>query len=296
MNEVESLRLNSIADQVVVVTGGAGVIGRAICEGFGRAGAAVVVADLADGPRGVLVAAIQEAGGRALGVHLDVASAASVEAMVETVEREFGPIDLLINNAGLLGAIGPIWEVDPEEWWRVWEVNVRGSMLCSRAVLRGMVTQRRGRIINMSSGSVLGPSHAFSAYPVSKTAITRLTEHLALDAREYGISVFAMTPGLVDTPLARQTYESAAGLKWTSQYKDVYQERQVPPALAADRCIELASGRADALSGCYIQLADDIDELVRRSDLIAAEGLYTLRIRGETATPTTPRVADVGRL
>jgi NAD(P)-dependent dehydrogenase (short-subunit alcohol dehydrogenase family) len=284
-----------VADQVVVVTGGAGVIGRAICETFGRAGAAVVVADLAEGPRQAVAARIQEAGGRALGVYLDVANAASVEAMVEATEHELGPIDLLINNAGLLGAIGPIWEVDPDEWWRVWEVNVRGSMLCSRAVLRSMVARRKGRIINMSSGSVLGPSHAFSAYPVSKTAITRLTEHLALDAREYGISVFAITPGLVDTPLARQTYESAAGLKWTSQYKHVYQERQVPPELAAERCIELASGRADALSGCYIQLADDIDELVRRSDLIAAEDLYTLRIRGETATPITPRVADKGR-
>ena len=296
MNEIESQSLEKITDQVVVVTGGAGVIGRAICEAFGRAGAAVVVADLANGPREALVAAIQKAGERAIGVHLDVANGASVDAMVESVERELGPIDLLINNAGLLGAIGPIWEVDPEEWWRVWEVNVRGSMLCSRAVLRGMVTRRKGRIINMSSGSVLGPSHAFSAYPVSKTAITRLTEHFALDAREYGISVFAITPGLVDTPLARQTYESAAGIKWTSQYKDVYQERQVPPELAAERCIEIASGRADALSGCYIQLADDIDELVRRSEQIAAEGLYTLKIRGETATPITPRVADTRQL
>jgi NAD(P)-dependent dehydrogenase (short-subunit alcohol dehydrogenase family) len=294
MTEIEPRGLDEIAGQVVVVTGGAGVIGRAICEAFGRAGAAVVVADLAEGPRQDLVAAVQKAGGRALGVHLDVANRESVEAMVESVEREFGPIDLLINNAGLLGAIGPIWEVDPEEWWRVWEVNVRGSMLCARAVLRSMVTRRKGRIINMSSGSVLGPSHAFSAYPVSKTAITRLTEHLALDAREYGISVFAITPGLVDTPLARQTYQSAAGMKWTSQYRDVYRERQVPPELAAERCVELASGRADALSGCYIQLADDIDEFVSRSELIAAEGLYTLRIRGETATPITPRVADMG--
>jgi NAD(P)-dependent dehydrogenase (short-subunit alcohol dehydrogenase family) len=294
MTEIEPRGLDEIAGQVVVVTGGAGVIGRAICEAFGRAGAAVVVADLAEGPRQDLVAAVQKAGGRALGVHLDVANRESVEAMVESVEREFGPIDLLINNAGLLGAIGPIWEVDPEEWWRVWEVNVRGSMLCARAVLRSMVTRRKGRIINMSSGSVLGPSHAFSAYPVSKTAITRLTEHLALDAREYGISVFAITPGLVDTPLARQTYQSAAGMKWTSQYRDVYRERQVPPELAAERCVELASGRADALSGCYIQLADNIDEFVSRSELIAAEGLYTLRIRGETATPITPRVADMG--
>src|SRR6185369_12095862 len=110
-----------------------------------------------------------------------VADRASVDAMVETVERELGPIDLLVNNAGHPGAIGPLWEVDPDQWWRAYEVNVRGLMLCSRAVLIGMIARRRGRIINLSSGTVLGPSHAFSAYPASKTAVTRLTEHMASD-------------------------------------------------------------------------------------------------------------------
>ena len=291
MTSTHSSEHDQIVNQVVVVTGGGGVIGRAICEAFAEAGALVAVADVNDHLAAAAVTAIGQAGGRALAVHLDVADRASVDAMVETVERELGPIDLLINNAGLLGAIGPIWEVDPEEWWRVWEVNVRGVMLCSRAVLIGMVARRRGRIINLSSGSVLGPSQAFSAYPVSKTAVTRLTEHLAADAREYGVSVFAITPGLVYTPLARQTFESSAGLKWTSQYRDVYQERHVPPELAAKRCLDLATGRADRLTGCYIQLADDLDDLARRANEIEAEGLYTLRIRGESATPTTPRVA-----
>lgn len=92
-------------------------------------------------------------------------------------------------------------------------------------------------------------------------------------------------------PLARQTFESDAGQKWTSQYRAVYQERQVPPELAAQRCIDLASGKADALSSCYIQLADDLGELVGRTEEIKAGGLFTLRIQGEAATPTTPRVA-----
>src|SRR5262245_66549456 len=113
--------------------------------------------------------------------------------MVTWVEDELGPINLLINNAGFLGAIGPLWEVGPDEWWRVWEVNVRGAMLCARAVLTGMVARRRGRIVNVSSASILGPIRAHSAYPVSKTALTRLTEHLAEDTREYGVAVFAIT-------------------------------------------------------------------------------------------------------
>lgn len=282
---------DQVAGQVVIVTGGGGVIGRAICEAFGRADANVAVADVAVGSCDATVAAVEQAGGRAFGVQVDVSDVASVDAMVASVERELGPVDLLVNNAGILAAIGPLWEVDPDEWWRVWEVNVRGVMLCARAVLKGMVERRRGRIINMSSGTVLGPQHAFSAYPASKTAVTRLTEHMASDAREYGISVFAITPGLVYTPLARTGWESPDGQKWTSHYREVYEQRQVPPELVAERCVALASGQADRLTGCYIQLADDLDDLNRRADEIEATGLYTLRIRGEDATPTTPRVA-----
>ena len=282
-------RQDQVAGQVVIVTGGGGVIGGAICAAFGRAGALVAVADLAVDQLTSTVASIAQAGGHALGIEVDVTARSAVERMVAQVEREFGPIDLLVNNAGLLGAIGPLWQVDPDAWWTVWEVNVRGAMLCAWAVLPGMVARRRGRIINVSSGSVLGPSANFSAYPVSKTALTRLTEHLAVDTSAYGISVFAITPGLVDTPLARLTWESPSGQQWTGQYQEVYAERQVSPELAAVRCLELARGKADRLSGCYLQIADDLDDLLGRADEIAAEGLYRLRIRGETATPITPR-------
>jgi NAD(P)-dependent dehydrogenase (short-subunit alcohol dehydrogenase family) len=280
-----------VAGQVVVVTGGGGVIGRAICAAFARAGARVAVAGRTDASLIATVRRIVQAGGRALDVQVDVADPESVERMAARVERELGPVDLLVNNAGQLGALGPLWEADPDEWWRTWEVNVRGVMLCARAVLPGMVARRRGRIITMSSGSVLGPVPAFSAYPASKTAVTRLTEQLALDCRPYGIGVFAITPGLVYSPMTRRLWESADGQRWTAGYEDVYAERHVPPELVAERCLALATGRADRLSGCYIQLADDLDELIRRADAIAADGLYTLRIRGETATPTTPRVA-----
>jgi NAD(P)-dependent dehydrogenase (short-subunit alcohol dehydrogenase family) len=289
MATTESRQPQHVSGQVVVVTGGAGVIGRAICEAFGRAGAFVAVADLVEGPRDATVAAIRQAGGRARGIQLDVTDRAMVDAMVETVERELGPIDLLVNCAGHIGAIGPIWEIDPDLWWRAYEVNVRGVMLCSRAVLIGMVARRRGRIINLSSGSALGASQAFSAYPSSKTAVTRLTEHMAADAREYGVSVFAITPGMVHTPLAQAILDSA----WTPQYREPFEQRHVPPELAADRCVAIATGRADRLTGCFIQLTDDLDELARRADEIAAGGLYTLRILGENATPITPRV--VGR-
>ena len=278
-----------VAGQVVIVTGGGGVIGRAICEAFARAGALVAVADLSAELLAGTASCIEAAGGRVLGIRADVTDGTAVEQMVAQVERELGPVDMLVNNAGRLGAIGPLWEVDPDEWWSACEVNLRGAMLCARAVLRGMVARRRGRIINVSSGTVLEPIANFSAYPVSKTAVTRLTEHLAADCREYGLSVFAIRPGSVDSPLARLTWESPAGQKWTGHFREMYAARAVPPELAARRCLELASGKADRLSGRYIELGDDLDELVGRADEIAVEGLYRLRIRGETATPTTAR-------
>lgn len=268
-----------VAGQVVIVTGGGGVIGRAICEAFARAGALVTVAELSTELLAGTVSRIEEDGGRALGIRVDVTDGTAVEQMVAQVERELGPVDLLVNNAGRLGAIGPLWEVDPDEWWSACEVNLRGVMLCARAVLRGMVARRRGRIINLSSGSVLEPIANFSAYPVSKTAVTRLTEHLAADCREYGLSIFAIRPGSVDSPMARQTWESPAGQKWTGHFREMYSSGAVPPELAARLCLELASGKADRLSGCYIELTDDLDELVGRADEIAAGGLHTLRIR-----------------
>jgi NAD(P)-dependent dehydrogenase (short-subunit alcohol dehydrogenase family) len=282
---------NSIAGQVVIVTGGGGVIGRAICEAFARAGALVAVVDRSTELLGATVSSIEMDGGRVLGIRADVTDGPTIEQMVAHVEQELGPVDLLINNAGHLGAIGPLWEVDPDEWWSAFEVNLRGVMLCARAVLPGMVSRRRGRIINVSSGAVLGPIKNFSAYPVAKTAVARLTEHLAADTREYGISVFAITPGLVDTPLARLTWESPAGRQWTGQYESVYEERRVPPELTAERCLDLARGTADHLSGCYIQLADNLDDLIARADEIAAGELYRLRIRGGTDAPLSPRVA-----
>ena len=289
MSTSEQHRQDPVASQVVIVTGGGGVIGRAIGEAFARAGALVAVADLSAELLAETVSRIEAAGGRVLGIQADVTDGTAVEQMVAQVERELGPVDLLVNNAGRLGAIGPLWEVDPDEWWSACEVNLRGVMLCARAVLRGMVARRRGRIINVSSGSVLEPIANFSAYPVSKTAVTRLTEHLAADCREYGLSVFAIRPGSVDSPLARLTWESPAGQKWTGHFREMYAAGAVPPELAARLCLELASGKADCLSGCYIELANDLDELVGRADEIAAEGLYRLRIRGETATPTTAR-------
>ena len=121
-------------------------------------------------------------------------------------EAELGPLDLLVNNAGTESASGPLWEQDPTDWWRVFEVNVRGPMLCCRAVLPGMVERGRGRIVNVGSGGSYLPVRAGSialgtAYGPSKAALGRFSELLAAQVGGLGVHVFLISPGLVRTAL-----------------------------------------------------------------------------------------------
>src|SRR5207249_4909632 len=99
------------------------------------------------------VARINDEGGRAVAVPADVSDPRAVEAMVHEVVRALGPLDLLVNNAGVSGPLGPVAEGDTGEWWRCQEVNLRGPLLCARAVLPGMIARRRGRIVNVASGA-----------------------------------------------------------------------------------------------------------------------------------------------
>ncbi len=172
-----------LAGQVAIVTGGGRGIGRAVARALAAAGTAVMVSARTEDQLTETVGLIERTGGVARAHPADVTDGAAVDELVKDTERRLGPVDLLVNNAGNIGAVGPLWEVDPEVWWRVMEVNVRGVMLCSRAVLPGMIARRCGRIINVASGSSLGPLPAMSGYATSKTAVVRLTEHLAADTQ-----------------------------------------------------------------------------------------------------------------
>ena len=190
-----------LSGQVALVTGGGRGIGRALAQGLASAGATVAVAARTEEQIAETVALIESAGGRASSFPADVAERVAVERLVTDVERQLGPVDLLVNNAGVAGAPSRDWEVDPDRWWRTIEVNVRGPFLCSRAVLPGMVARRRGRIVNVSSSSAELPSPYMSSYGASKAALTHMTSSLAAATREYGISVFAYGPGLVRTAM-----------------------------------------------------------------------------------------------
>lgn len=202
--------------------------------------------------------------------------------MVAEVEHQLGPVDLLVNNAAVISPLGPSWTVDPDEWWHLFEINVRGSFLCAHAVLPSMVARRRGRIVNVASGVGLdgSPPPFGSAYGTSKAAIVRLTEALAVETAEHGIAVFAINPGWMSTAMTDYLAQSEAGQQWTPWAPSVFgTEAHVPIERSADLVLTLALGKADILTGRYVDIFDDIETTIGRAEEIRQNDLYMMRLR-----------------
>jgi 3-oxoacyl-[acyl-carrier protein] reductase len=247
--------------------------GVALVTGGGRGVGAGIARELADAGMKVAVSArtreqVEEVAGEIDGhaVVADVSSPGDAEALVAEVERELGPIDLLVNNAGIAGwEVDPAWEAAPQDWWRVFEVNVLGPYLVSRAVIPGMIERGPGRIVNTGSGSGYLPGQRTTAYGASKAALYRFGEGLALQLEPHGIPVFTISPGLVKTDMTERFGDD---MPWT------------PPELAPRLVRVLASGRADKLSGRYLHAEhDDIEDLIRRADEIVEGDLNAIRLQ-----------------
>jgi 3-oxoacyl-[acyl-carrier protein] reductase len=251
---------------VALVTGGGRGIGASIARELADAGMRVAVSGRT-AERVEAVAA--EIGGLALVG--DVSRREDVATWVERTEAEVGPIALLVNNAGIGGPRKPFFEIAPEEWWHVFEVNVLGAFLCTQQVAARMADRGDGRIVNVGSGgSYLPVTNATisteHAYGPSKAALGRFTEAVAAALGPLGVHVFLISPGLVRTDMTEPNFPDDA--PWT------------PPELAPRLVRVLASGRADALAGRYLHAEhDDVEDLIARADEIAAEDLNAIRLR-----------------
>ena len=185
--------------QVAIVTGGGRGIGRAIAKSFAQEGATVIVAEL-DAERGTATAQeIVASGGCARFIQTQVADRASVEAMVQATVAEFGRIDILVNNAAILGENGHVLEVSQEVWDRVIAVNQTGVFICSQVAGRVMAEARRGNIINIASVNSFVPQPRCVAYGSAKGAILAMTILLAEDLAPYGIRANCIAPGPIQS-------------------------------------------------------------------------------------------------
>ena len=286
----------SVADlrgQVAVVTGGGRGIGRAIAQALAAAGARVAVLARSADELGETVRLIESSKGMAAAFPTNVAESESVTRSFAEVERALGPVHLLVNNAAVPGPLGPFSETDPAEWWKAMEINLRGPILCTRAVLPGMVERRRGRIVNVSSGGGGLAIAYFSSYVTAKTALTRFTECIATEVKPFGISAFAVGPGTVRTNMADYSLTSPEGRKWLPWFRRIFDEGlDASPERPAGLILRLASGQADALSGLFIQTSDNLDLLLARAEEIRRDRLYSLRFRRlEAANPAYVAIA-----
>jgi len=188
--------------RVCIITGSGQGLGRAFAKSFAALGAVSIIAEInADNAKRVADEII-EAGGKALAIETDVANSDSVQAMVERTLAEFGRIDVLVNNAALLQSINrvPVDEISNEEWDNVLRVNVTGAFYCVRAVVGTMRKAGWGRIINMSSDTVLlPPPLTYAHYITTKAALVGLTRELARELGPDGITVNAIMPGSTET-------------------------------------------------------------------------------------------------
>ena len=195
------------AVRVAIVTGAGSGIGRATALRLARDGYSVVVNDLSAERAAEVVAAITAAGGTAIGVTGDVSSEADVTALVQQTEQAFGPCTLLVNNAGHVHQ-APFMELEPADFDRIFAVHVRGTYLCSRAVLGAMLVQGSGAIVNVASqlGQIGGVELVH--YSAAKAAVIGMTKSLAREVSARGVRVNAVAPGPINTPLVAALSES----------------------------------------------------------------------------------------
>src|SRR5581483_3982353 len=241
---------SGLAGRVAVVTGAAGGIGRAIAAALYAEGACVAVADLDADAAAAYAAELNAAGtgaAKAFGVRVDVSSSADVAAAIAAVEAELGPVDVLVNNAGI-DVIEPFTESTEETWRRIVEVNYLGPVVCTRAVLDGMIERGYGRIISISSDAGKVGSSGEVVYSGTKGGIIAFSKALAREMAAKGITVNCVCPGPTDTPLLDQIAERSQKM-YDALAKAVPMRRLGRPADIAPAVVFLASDGAAFITG-----------------------------------------------
>ncbi|HTD17799.1 MAG TPA: SDR family oxidoreductase [Chthoniobacterales bacterium] len=273
-----------IKNLVTVVTGASQGLGRAIAREFVKEGAHVglcardekLIHAVADD-----LTMLKSAGQQIFAAPCDVSVEDDVEQFFEAVGSRLGPVNVLINNAGVYGPKGESEKVDFLEWARAIEINLYGTFLPCRCAIREMKGLRRGKIINLSGGGATAPLPRLSAYAASKAAVVRLTETLAEELREFSIDVNAIAPGALNTRLLEEILSAGPDAVGEEFYQKSLKQREsggVPLEKAARLCIYLASEMSDGISGKLISAQwDPWENLHAFREQLANTDIYTLR-------------------
>ncbi|MDJ1015458.1 MAG: SDR family oxidoreductase [Paracoccaceae bacterium] len=243
-----------VEGKTVLITGASRGIGEAAAREFAGAGSKVV---LAARGRASIDRIASEIGPSALACQCDVSRYADLEAAVSAAEAAFGPVDVLINNAGAVEPVAHLARSDPEAWGRVIDINLKGVYYGMRAVLPGMISRGGGTILTISSGAAHGPVEAWSHYCASKAGAAMLTRMVDKENRADGIRAIGLSPGTVATEMQREIKKSGINpvsqLDWSAH---------IPPEWPAKTLVWMCSEAADDWIGEEISLRE---ESIRRA-------------------------------
>lgn len=244
--------------QVAWVTGAGRGIGRAAALALAKQGAAVALVSRTQNEVEQVAQEIRSWGGTAIASLLDVSNWDMVHWTVQQIEAALGPIDLLINNAGVLEPLGKVWETDPEQAGRLIDINLSGTYYGMRAVLPNMVQRGRGVIVNVSSGAALTAAPGWSVYAASKAGVDHLTRTAALDLKDTAVRVYALHPGLVDTSM-QEALRAATPDRLPPDRRQFFVEQKETgkvqsPEIPARTLLWLCSAQCDLESGAVVNL------------------------------------------
>ncbi len=252
-----------LKDKVAIVTGASQGIGRAIVRTFAAEGASVVIVDLNEEKGGKLASEINESGGKALFVRANVMSYDDTQRLFEQTVDAFKGVDILVNNAAAARVFGELWEVDRDVWLDTINVNLLGTMNCTRSVIEHMVGKQYGRIVNVTSDAARVGEPRCAWYSASKAGVMGFTKGLARDVGKYGITANIVSPGFT----MHERYEEINQRIISERGQEGLREReekilrQYPlrkfgrPEDIADTVVFLSSSRAGHLTGQTVSVS-----------------------------------------
>jgi NAD(P)-dependent dehydrogenase (short-subunit alcohol dehydrogenase family) len=246
-----------LKDKRVLVTGGNSGLGAAMARAFAAEGARVGVNYLVHPEEtDKLVTEFKTAGGEAIGLMADISDADAVEAMFNEMDRHWGGIDVLVNNAGIDGKRMLGWEGDIAAWSKVIDINLKGAYLCARQALKRMVPQGSGVILNTSSVHEVIAWTGYSAYTASKAGLSMMAKTLAQEAAPHGVRVLCIAPGAIQTPINQAVWQDPQG------YKDLLDK--IPLGRV---------GKPEDIAGMAVVLASDVASYVTATTVFVDGGM-----------------------
>jgi len=251
----------NLNEKRALVTGGARGIGKGICKQLANAGASIIVADI--NYEGALQTAneLKQNGHEAYSIKMDVSKKNEIEQVITSVIKEYGPIHIVVNNAGTI-TLGTVFEISEEEWNLIMDINAKGVFFVSQIVAKEMVKNGiKGRIINISSIGAKIPFENQAHYCASKAAVLGITRVFAIELAKYGITVNAICPGAVEAEILKKSYEWVA-LKTGQKPEEILESwlrpvplgRLIKPEEIGDVVVFLCSDQAKTITGQAINV------------------------------------------